>query len=78
MQRAPVFILSDALEAREFGKWVNENLEAITQAAEATTRSGRLKHINQFQVGPLRYLRFNFTTGDAADRIWSARNLGSM
>ena len=66
MQRAPVFILSDALEAREFGKWINENLEAIRQAAEATTRSGRLTHINQFQVGPLRYLRFNFTTGDAA------------
>src|SRR5579872_940759 len=25
MQRAPVFVLEDALEAREFGHWVDEN-----------------------------------------------------
>jgi hydroxymethylglutaryl-CoA reductase (NADPH) len=66
MQRAPVFILKDALEAREFGKWVDQNLDGIRQAAEATTRTGKLSHINQFQVGPLRFLRFNYSTGDAA------------
>ncbi|MGE5321994.1 MAG: hydroxymethylglutaryl-CoA reductase [Actinomycetota bacterium] len=66
MQRAPVFILDDALEAREFGRWVEENLAAIGQEAEATTRVGRLRGIIQFQVGPLRYLRFNYNTGDAA------------
>lgn len=66
MQRAPVFILSDALEAREFGQWVVENFEKLKQAAETTTHSGHLINIGQYQIGPLRYLRFNYTTGDAA------------
>jgi hydroxymethylglutaryl-CoA reductase (NADPH) len=66
MQRAPVFILSDAPEAREFGQWVGQNFEKLKQAAEATTHSGHLINIGQYQVGPLRYLRFNYTTGDAA------------
>jgi hydroxymethylglutaryl-CoA reductase (NADPH) len=66
MQRAPVFILEDALQAREFGRWVDEQFEAIKAAAEATTRFGELKGIQQFGVGPMRYLRCNYTTGDAA------------
>jgi hydroxymethylglutaryl-CoA reductase (NADPH) len=66
MQRAPVFVLADARQAREFGKWVEKNLAAIRQEAEATTRFGKLRSITQFAVGPLRYLRFNYSTGDAA------------
>jgi hydroxymethylglutaryl-CoA reductase (NADPH) len=66
MQRAPVFVLSDALEAREFGAWVDEHCDDIRAAAEATTRSGKLSYIGQYSIGPLRYLRLNYTTGDAA------------
>ena len=66
MQRAPVFVLQDARQARDFGRWVDENLATIRQTAEATTHVGKLMHIGQYQVGPLRYLRFNYTTGDAA------------
>src|SRR3954466_12240576 len=66
MQRAPVFILDDALQARDFGRWVDEHLDGIRAAAESTTRSGRLTYIGQHQIGPLRYLRVNYTTGDAA------------
>jgi hydroxymethylglutaryl-CoA reductase (NADPH) len=66
MQRAPVFILADARQARELGCWVDDHLAAIREAAESTTRVGKLLHIGQYQVGPLRYLRFNYTTGDAA------------
>jgi hydroxymethylglutaryl-CoA reductase (NADPH) len=66
MQRAPAFILCDALQAREFGQWVEGNLSAIRAEAESTTRFGKLKNIGQFAVGPVRYLRFNYTTGDAA------------
>lgn len=66
MQRAPVFILADALQAREFGRWIAENIAVIREQAEATTSFGKLHGIIQFQVGPLRYLRFNYTTGDAA------------
>ena len=66
MQRAPAFIFNDAREAREFGKWVEENFEAIKAAAETTTSIGKLKHIHQWSVSKTRYLRFNYTTGDAA------------
>lgn len=66
MQRAPAFILEDALEAREFGRWVDEHFAEIKKAAESTTSVGKLLVIEQFSVGPLRYLRFNYTTGDAA------------
>lgn len=66
MQRAPVFIFGDAMQAREFGRWIQENISAIRHQAEATTSFGKLLGITQFQVGPLRYLRFNYTTGDAA------------
>ena len=66
MQRSPVFIWDDALQAREFGKWVEENFEPIKAAAETTTRSGKLQNIYQYSIGPLRHLRFNYTTGDAA------------
>jgi hydroxymethylglutaryl-CoA reductase (NADPH) len=66
MQRAPVFVLDDALEAREFGDWVTANRDAIAAACEATTRTGRLLEIEQYAVGPVRYLRFDFSTGDAA------------
>jgi hydroxymethylglutaryl-CoA reductase (NADPH) len=66
MQRSPVFILDDALQAREFGAWVDANCEEIRTAAESTSRPGKLTYIGQYQIGPLRYLRLNFTTGDAA------------
>lgn len=66
MQRAPVFMLGDARKAREFGQWVEQNADQIQAVADATTHIGRLRTIDQFAVGPLRYLRFNYTTGDAA------------
>lgn len=66
MQRSPVFIMDDALAAREFGAWIKDNFEAIKQVAETTTRSGKLVNIGQYSIGPLRNLRFNYTTGDAA------------
>jgi hydroxymethylglutaryl-CoA reductase (NADPH) len=73
MQRAPVFVFKDALQAREFGVWVEDRFEEIKNQAEATTRSGKLQKIEQFAVGPLRYLRFNYTTGDAAGQNMTGR-----
>lgn len=73
MQRSPAFIFADALEARIFGVWVDDHFAAIKAAAEATTQSGRLRYIVQFAVGPLRHLRFNFTTGDAAGQNMTGR-----
>jgi hydroxymethylglutaryl-CoA reductase (NADPH) len=66
MQRAPAFLLGSALAAREFGRWVDEHFDEIRAAAEATTHSGHLQRIEQYAVGPMRYLRFDYTTGDAA------------
>ena len=66
MQRAPVFIFNDAREAREFGLWVEQNFEQIAAQAETTTSSGKLRNIEQYAAARMRYLRFNFTTGDAA------------
>src|SRR3954447_21209858 len=66
MQRAPVFIFDDALQAREFGAWVDAHTEQIRGEAESTTSTGKLSYIGHYQIGPLRYLRLNYTTGDAA------------
>jgi hydroxymethylglutaryl-CoA reductase (NADPH) len=66
MQRAPVFLFASAREAREFCAWVDENLGDIREAAEATSRSGRLKNIERYTAGRMVYTRFNYSTGDAA------------
>lgn len=66
MQRAPVFMLEDAREARELAGWIREHHDGIAAAAESTTSVGRLVEIEQYHVGPLLYLRFDYTTGDAA------------
>jgi hydroxymethylglutaryl-CoA reductase (NADPH) len=66
MQRAPVFMFGTAREARDFGEWLIQRFDDVKQAAETTTRSGRLVEIEQYAIGNLLYLRFNYTTGDAA------------
>lgn len=66
MQRAPVFVMKDARAAREFIKWVKAHEREIAERAEATTRSGKLSYIDCYQAIKMAYLRFNFTTGDAA------------
>jgi hydroxymethylglutaryl-CoA reductase (NADPH) len=66
MNRAPVFVFKNALLARNFGEWVKANFDQIKAKAEATTRSGKLLNIEQYPVGKMRWLRFNYSTGDAA------------
>jgi len=66
MQRAPVFIFESAREARDFRDWLDEHFEEIREAAEATTKSGKLQDIERYTAGRMLYTRFNYTTGDAA------------
>ena len=66
MQRAPAFLFASAREARDFGEWLTESFDEIKQAAESTTRSGRLQEIEQYSAGRILFTRFNYTTGDAA------------
>lgn len=66
MQRAPLFIFHNARYALAFGQWIKENFNEIKARAEETTRSGKLRDIEQYAAGKMRWLRFNYTTGDAA------------
>ena len=66
MQRAPAFLFPSAREARSFGEWLREHFEDIKQAAETTTKSGRLIELEQYTAGRIVYTRFDYTTGDAA------------
>ncbi|HEX4690083.1 MAG TPA: hydroxymethylglutaryl-CoA reductase [Solirubrobacteraceae bacterium] len=66
MQRAPSFLFASAREARDFGEWLDAHFDEIRDAAEATTRSGKLQDIEQYPAGRILYTRFNYTTGDAA------------
>ncbi|HSE27139.1 MAG TPA: hydroxymethylglutaryl-CoA reductase [Gemmatimonadales bacterium] len=66
MQRAPVFVFESAREARAFRQWVYENLDDIRREAEATSRVAKLLYIDPYLSNKFAYLRFNFSTGDAA------------
>ncbi|MEM9725688.1 MAG: hydroxymethylglutaryl-CoA reductase [Pseudomonadota bacterium] len=73
MQRAPVFVFNNAREARDFSRWLKDFFGQIKQAAEATTSSGKLRDIQQFAASKMVYLRFNYTTGDAAGQNMSGK-----
>ena len=66
MQRAPAFVFESAREARAFGEWLTEHFAEIKQAAETTTRIGRLRGIEQYSASRILFTRFDYTTGDAA------------
>jgi hydroxymethylglutaryl-CoA reductase (NADPH) len=73
MQRAPAFLFESARESRAFGEWLREHFDEIREAAEATTRSGRLRDIEQYSASRILYTRFNYTTGDAAGQNLSGK-----
>jgi hydroxymethylglutaryl-CoA reductase (NADPH) len=66
MQRAPVFIFDDARGARNFTQWVDQNIGLIREEAEATSSVAKLRDIDFYLSNKFAYLRFNYTTGDAA------------
>ncbi len=66
MQRAPVFVFEDARESRDFVRWVNKNESKIKEEAEATSSVARLQYIDSYLSNKFAYLRFNYSTGDAA------------
>ena len=73
MQRAPAFGFDSAREARSFGRWVEDNLDAIRERAEASTQIGKLRDIEQYAASRFVFLRFNFTSGDAAGQNMSGK-----
>jgi hydroxymethylglutaryl-CoA reductase (NADPH) len=66
MQRAPVFVFENARQGRDFIVWVMANLSKIREEAEATSHVARLLDIDPYLASKFVYLRFNYTTGDAA------------
>ncbi len=66
MQRAPVFVFESAREARAFRDWVETKMDDIRREAESTTRVGKLQYIDTYLASKFAYLRFNYSTGDAA------------
>ena len=66
MQRAPVFVFPDARAGRAFVQWVQSNLAEIRREAEATSSVAKLLYIDPYLANKFVYLRFNFSTGDAA------------
>ena len=66
MQRAPVFVFADARAGREFVTWVNANIERIREEAEATSSVAKLLYVDPYVANKFVYLRFNYSTGDAA------------
>jgi hydroxymethylglutaryl-CoA reductase (NADPH) len=66
MQRAPVFVFDSAREARDFREWVQEHMKEIAEKAEETSSVAKLLYIDTFLSNKFAYLRFNFSTGDAA------------
>ncbi|MEA2441207.1 MAG: hydroxymethylglutaryl-CoA reductase [Thermoleophilaceae bacterium] len=73
MQRAPAFVFESAREARDFGEWLDEHFDEIKEAAETTTRSGKLRDIEKYSASRILYTRFNYTTGDAAGQNLSGK-----
>nr|WP_240615631.1 hydroxymethylglutaryl-CoA reductase [Alteromonas facilis] len=66
MQRAPVFVFSDARGARDFAKWLQDNLDTVRQEAEATSSVAKLTYIDTYLSNKFAFCRFNYRTGDAA------------
>ncbi len=66
MQRAPVFVFEDARQARDFNKWVQSHFKDIAYHAEQTSSVAKLQDIDTYLSNKFAYLRFNYTTGDAA------------
>ncbi|HSH03021.1 MAG TPA: hydroxymethylglutaryl-CoA reductase [Anaerolineae bacterium] len=66
MQRAPVFVFENARGARDFVHWCENNFDQIAREAEATSSVAKLKNIDPYLSNKFAYLRFNYTTGDAA------------
>lgn len=66
MTRAPVIKAKSAVEAVEIKTWIEKHFIELKEAAESTTRHGRLIKIDPVVVvGRYIYPRFTFSTGDS-------------
>ncbi len=64
--RSPAFVFANIVEAGGFVAWAAENVDSLREAAEATTRHGRLEAIDPVIDNDTVFLVCRYTTGDAA------------
>jgi len=76
MQRAPAFGFDSAREARAFGDWITRHFAAVKAEAEASTHVGHLNDIEQYPASRYMFLRFDYTTGDAAGQNLTGKEIG--
>mgnify|MGYP000008804791 FL=1 len=65
MTRAPVFRVADVTEGAAVAEWVEDNFDALREAAEGTTSHGELTEVTPYVVGDSVFLRFAYDTKDA-------------
>ena len=65
MTRAPVFRVEGVAGAAELVDWVDQNLDALRDAAQDTTDHGELLRAKPYVAGDNVYIRFAYSTGDA-------------
>ena len=66
MQRAPVFRFTSLEEAEKFTRWLEKNRDIMDKAVSKTTSHGKLSDVDIFNLARNVYVRFGFSTGDAA------------
>ena len=66
VSRAPGFVFASTQDALEFAGWIESQAEGIRQAAEATTRYGRLTRMTCIPEGNYAFLDLHFNTRDAS------------
>lgn len=66
MQRAPVFEFADARAARDFVRWIEARQPQLAAEAQTTSSYAKLRYVDTYLNGKLAFLRFGYTTGDAA------------
>lgn len=66
VSRAPGFAFATLTEAGQFVIWAASQTEAFREAAESTTKHGKLVDMRVTVEGNHVYLSFEFTTGDAS------------
>lgn len=66
VSRVPGFVFASTPDALEFAGWVESQAEAVRQAADATTRHGRLTRLTCIPEGDYVFLEIVFDTRDAS------------
>jgi hydroxymethylglutaryl-CoA reductase (NADPH) len=64
-QIVPTFFFEDVASAAAFSEWLPGQLSQIREAAESTTRHGKLTDLKSYQTGRQVLVNFGYFTGDA-------------